>query len=283
MRKTIIFLISLVCVLSCSQTREKALLVPQREGLVNDYAGLFSSSQKEQLTQMLVRLDNEKHIQLCVVVVNDLQGRSAAEFATELGHSWGVGRKGEDSGLLLLVKPKTHDSKGDVFIAMGYGMEGDLPDSKCGRILDENAVPFFKEDKYFDGVFATCLALIKVVAPDFDTTAEYNPLRQEQEVEEDDDFLGEIFVAVLVLGLIGMLLLVLAGRGKGGKGGNGSNGGGNGSKGVDPTPFIVAGLLNSGRRGGGGGSFGGGSSGGFGGFGGFGGGGFGGGGAGRSW
>lgn len=277
MRKTIIFLIFLVCVLSCSQTREKALLVPQREGLVNDYAGLFSSSQKEQLAQMLVRLDNEKHIQLCVVVVNDLQGRSAAEFATELGHSWGVGRKGEDSGLLFLVKPKMRDSKGDVFIATGYGMEGDLPDSKCGRILDENAVPFFKEDKYFDGVFATCLALIKVVAPDFDTATEYNPIEARE--QEKESTLGEFIAALAIVAFIVLILVIMSRRGRGG------NGGGNGGGRVDPTPFIIASMLSGGRRGGGfgggsGGGFGGGSSGGFGGFGG---GGFGGGGAGRSW
>lgn len=271
MRKTIIFLISLVCAMSCVQAGEKALLAPQREGLVNDYAGLLSSSQKEQLAQMLVRLDNEKHIQLCVVIVNDLQGRSAAEFATELGHSWGVGRKGEDSGLLLLVKPKTRDSKGDVFIATGYGMEGDLPDSKCGRILDENAVPFFKEDKYFDGVFATCLALIKVVAPDFDTAAEYNPMA---EVAQENT-LGEIIAAIVVVIFIVLIVVIMSRRGRGG------NGGGNGGGRVDPTPFIIASMLSGGRRGGGsGGGFGGGSSGGFGGFGG---GGFGGGGAGRSW
>lgn len=298
-RRFFAVILSLIVLASCGPVGEKSFDAPLREGesLVNDYVGLLDQVQKAELEDVLVRLDKEARIQLCVVIVDDLQGLSAAEYATRIGLEWGVGYKGEDKGLVLLVKTKRHENdRGDVYISTGYGLEGVLNDARCGAVLDECAVPRFREGDYYGGILATCVRLIQIAAPDFDLGAAAQNSEEDdragEEVDELDE-LGEFLAAMAVIVMIGLVVVLFSRRGgRGGRGGGpGSGSGGGPGSGVDPTPFIVAGLLNSRRGGGGSGGrgtgggsgFGGGSFGGGGGFGGFGGGSFGGGGAGRSW
>lgn len=242
--------------------------IPQRPDparLVNDLAGIFTSGQTASLENMLVAFDDSTSNQIAVVTVSDLEGYDPAEYATRIGLEWGVGSSKFDNGVVILVKPKTEESGGKVFIAVGYGLEGAIPDAYAKRIINNEMIPHFMENDYFEGVEAACITLMKLAS------GEISELREDS---EDDDLALVFFVIFFIICLV--LLAVVASKN--------DKGGGSGGRNIYRGPVITIGdnfgTWGSSRGGFGGGSFGGGFGGGFGGFGG---GSFGGGGAGGSW
>ena len=244
---------------------------PVPERLVNDFAGIFTAEQVLSLERALTAFDDSTSNQITVVTVNDLEGYAPAEYGTEIGERWGVGSGKFDNGIVVLVKPKTGDSRGQVNISVGYGLEGAIPDSYCKRIIETEMIPRFRENDYFGGTAAACSVLMKLASGEI------------SEPREAEDGGGTLFMILTALGFVVIIFLVAS---AGGKGGNGGSGGGSYMDGDDfARGLIIGSILNGGRHSSGWGSSGGGFGGGFGGgsFGGFGGGSFGGGGASGSW
>ena len=231
---------------------------PYPPRLVNDYADIFTSAQEARLEEMLVAFDDSTSNQIAVVTVKDLEGYDASEFATRIGLEWQVGSDKFDNGIVLLVKPKTRESSGQVFIAVGYGLEGAIPDAYAKRIVENELIPNFRKNDYYAGVDAACDVLMQLASGEI----------SEPRGPEEESLL-EIIVPLLLFGLLIFCILLAV---------NQSNNNDNGSGGGRRTIFMGP-IITSGRSYGGGSSYGGG----FGGFGGFGGGSFGGGGAGGSW
>lgn len=236
---------------------------PEPQRLVNDFAGLFTSSQTDALERVLVAFDDSTSNQIAVVTVADLEGYQPVDFATRIGLEWQVGSAEFDNGVVLLVKPKTAGSAGQVFIAVGYGLEGAIPDAYAKRIIDTELIPHFRNNDYYGGVEAACDVLMKLASGE---------ISEPREMEEDDE--AAVFITIFVIFLLVCVIIAIVGNGKSGNGGNGGSGG----RRVYVGPVITTGHNYGGFGGGsiGGGGFGGG-------FGGFGGGSFGGGGAGGSW
>lgn len=245
---------------------------PQPPRLVNDFAAIFTAEQTAALEQELVRFEKETSNQITVVTVASLDGAAPAEYALAILRGWGVGKKGKDNGVVMLLKPR-NQTKGEINIQVGYGLEGVLPDSKVGRIIDREMIPWLAKGDYYtatvDGVKAIMAA----------SKGEYT-----------GDGLGGEESGWVVLGpmlgvLFMMLILIVMGR-KNRKddddqGNNGGSGSGRNRSGIPPIFWGLGGMggFGSSGRGSSGGGFGGFGGGGFGGFGGGGGGG---GGAGRS-
>ena len=245
--------------------------VPPR--LVNDFAGMLNSQDVAALERKLVAFNNSTSTQIAIVTVSDLQGYGISDYTQRLAEKWGIGQKGLDNGVLILVKPKTSESsKGEVFIAQGYGLEGVIPDIVCGQIVDYEILPAFLAGDYYGGLEKATSTLMSLARGEF-TADQYGKPKKK-------DLSG---IAPFIFFII-FLIVIMFIR---------SNGGSNqkhiSRKGL-PLWMLLA-MMNSGSNrhsgswGGfsGGGGFGGGGGGGFGGFGGFGGGSFGGGGAGGSW
>ncbi|MFA7105478.1 MAG: TPM domain-containing protein, partial [Dysgonamonadaceae bacterium] len=140
--------------------------------LVNDFAGIFTASETQALEQKLLAYNDSTSTQIYVVTVNDMGGYPASEYSFRLGEKWGIGQKEKDNGVVILIKPKTEDSRGDVFIAVGYGLEAKLNDAYIGRILDNYMIPYFIENDYFGGVNASADAIIARLSGEFDAEAE---------------------------------------------------------------------------------------------------------------
>ncbi|MDP2113053.1 MAG: TPM domain-containing protein [Bacteroidota bacterium] len=245
--------------------------IPERPNpprLVNDLANVLSDQEEQQLESELVQFDRSTSTQITIVTVPSLNGYEKADFTFRLGEKWGVGRKDKNNGIVIVFKPKIGNERGEVFVAVGYGLEGIIPDAVANRlVVDNEMIPRFKVEDIYGGLQAGTKVLMGLAAQEY-TAQEY----QEKSGEKKDGG-GAFFIVI-------MIIIILVSLFKGGRGRN-YNGG-------SSIPFWIAmGLLGSNR---GGGSFGGfsGGSGGFGGgggggFGGFGGGSFGGGGAGGSW
>lgn len=232
----------------------------QPRRIVNDFTGLFSKLEQASLERKLRNFNDSTSTQIAVVVVPTLNGYDINDYAARLGEKWGVGQKGKDNGIILLVKPKTNRERGEVAISVGYGLEGVIPDVIASRIIRNEIIPEFQQDKYYRGVDKALTVLMDLSKGEY-TADEY---KKKSEGGIADFIIGFIIFAVL-------LLLVFRRRGGGGYSPGHSSGGG----------FFIFPM----------GGFGGGSSsGGFGGFssgggsfGGFGGGSFGGGGSSGSW
>jgi uncharacterized protein len=235
---------------------------PKPERLVNDYVGLLSSQEANQLERELVAFNDSTSNQIVVVIVKEIVG-DKNQMAYEIGHNWGVGQKGKNNGIVILVKPKTSLSKGEVAIQSGYGLEGVVPDAICKRIVEVEMIPHFKQNDYFGGITAATSVLMKLTRGEF-TADQYDKKHKS----------GSTAQLVIVLIVI-LIVIISAFRSRRHVNNSQSIGGGS-------VPFwlLMSMMGSSGRSSGG--SYSDFSSGG-GDFGGFGGGDFGGGGAGGSW
>ena len=208
------------------------------------------------------------------MTVADLEGYSSSEYATRIGLDWNIGSADHDNGIVVLVKPKTGNSYGDVAISVGYGLEGAIPDAYCKRIIDNEMIPRFSVGDYYSGIAAGCTVLMQLASG---------------EISEPREDKSEFSLFGLMVSFIIFSVIFFAILGRGGNGGNGRNNGGSGGTGADDIMrgIIIGNILGGHRHRGGwdngpsGGGFGGGFDGG--GFGGFGGGDFGGGGASGRW
>ncbi|MBW6496816.1 MAG: TPM domain-containing protein [Bacteroidales bacterium] len=247
---------------------------PDPPSLVTDYAGLLSGGQRMSLEMKLAEYDAVYSTQIAIVTIKDLGGMEPADFADRLGEAWGVGRAGKENGVLILVNPGEGGQKGKVHIAIGYGLEGVIPDITAKRIVDREILPNFREGRFFEGLDQATSVLMQLAAGEF-PAEEYNQ-------GEEPSVLAAFFTVLFIFLIIFLLsrkrnahyspgkeipfwtwLWLMSSASKGSKGSWGD--------------------FSSGRGSFGSGSFGGGSFGRGSGFGGFGGGRFGGGGAGGSW
>ncbi len=221
--------------------------------LVNDYTGTLNASQINTLEHKLVAYNDSTSTQILVLLVADLQGYSIEQYATEIGHSWGVGQKDKGNGVVILVKPKKGSERGEVNISTGYGMEQYVTDATGKNIIEKEMIPAFKEGDYYTGIDNAVNVIMALCSGKF-TQDEYN------DGEGIPGWLTLLFIIAVIIVFIKF------------SSGSGQNYSGGGSR----TIWIPMGGGYGGGFGGGGGFSGGG-------FGGFGGGGFGGGGASGSW
>lgn len=239
--------------------------VPPR--LVNDLAGLLGSDEVSSLERKLVSFSDSTSTQIAVVIVPSFGGYDKSDYAQQLAEKWGIGQKGLNNGILILVKPKTANSNGQVQISPGYGLEGAIPDITCAEIVDREMIPSFRSGDYYGGLNKATSTLMSLARGEY-SAAEYG-----KKAKKGSD-------SPLPFGLIIFIVIIIIIISK--------NSGNSNNKHISTggLPFwLLLGGMNSGRGSSGswGGFSGGGSSGGGGGFGGFGGGSFGGGGAGGSW
>jgi uncharacterized protein len=225
---------------------------------VNDFAHVMTADQVATLEQKLVAFNDSTTSDIVIVTEPTIGDASIEDFALGILRSWGVGDKKNNNGIVILAAIKEHS----VYIAVGYGLEGAIPDVTAKSIIDNEIVPNFKgdeRDNYYRGFDQATDALIKAAAGEYKAPEGYNQHRQGRGIGN-----GLGFFIILII----IIMVIFSRRGGGGGGGSGLGG------------FLLGTMIGRGL--GGGGGWGGGGGGGFGG-GGFGGGSGGGGGAGGSW
>lgn len=227
--------------------------------LVNDFAGLLSQSEWNALEGKLRAYHDTTSTQIYVVIVNDLLGYDISDFAFKVGEKWKVGQKGKNNGIVIVIKPKVGNQRGQAFIATGYGLESVVPDAITNRIVEQEMIPYFKQNNYLKGLDKATDVIIELAQGQY-TAEQYN--------SKESPIAGIIFIAFF------FLIIILSMR---------KHNRANSSSLGRSVPFWIAmSMLGGSGRGSGFGNFSSGS-GSFGGFSGGGGGSFGGGGAGGSW
>ena len=257
-----VFLALLLCVsFGFSAFAKQSYPSPTDKFFVNDFAGILSDTAENQIFEQGKRLYSASAAQVVAVTVNTLGGEEIEDYAYNLAKSWGLGDKDKDNGILLILSV----SERKVRIEVGSGLEGALPDSKTGRILDIYGVPEFKNDNVEAGMLAVYDSLVNEVYIEYglEPEGDYTP------VSEEDD-LGMVPVAVILFFLIIAFNIWLSARGIGGffffprfLSGNHYGSGRGGFGGFGGGGFSGGGFGGGGFSGGGGGFSGGGASRGF--------------------
>jgi uncharacterized protein len=121
---------------------------PELTGRVVDQANLLTASDKAQLETELEAFETKSTDQIVVVTVPSLQGYPIDEFGTMLGRKWGIGQKGKENGVLVIVA--TTERK--VRIEVGRRLEPLLPDGRAGTIVRETILPAFRRGDFSGGI-----------------------------------------------------------------------------------------------------------------------------------
>lgn len=161
-------------------------------GFVNDFAGVLSPEQVSAIETKISDYENISSNEISVVIIDSLAGDTIENFSEELFSEWGIGKKGRDNGVLLLIAVKDKKMR----IEVGYGLEGALTDIQSDSIINNSLRPAFRNNDFYGGIDR---ALDDIISA---TRGEYVPRDQVL----DSDFIERyiniffyIFVAIIWL------------------------------------------------------------------------------------
>ena len=210
---------------------------PQHRGTaVNDFAGVIDAANAAKMESLAREILQKTGMSVVVVTMPELSPSEEINlYATGLYQAWGIGKKGEDKGVLIFLAVKERQIR----IETGYGVEGDLTDGIIGLILDRYVVPHLKAGNtgkalynamYFCGVVVTSKTGVALTGVDVPYRPPSQPGNQGLNVFALIFF---IVAAILLLGtrtgreiLPWLLLMLVTNSGRGGSGGFGGGFGG---------------------------------------------------------
>ena len=174
-----------------------------QEQYVANPDAILADSTVRWLNHCAAMLYDSTHVELCVVALNSIGNMEAFDFAYELFQRWGIGRAGQNTGVLMLFVLDSHDLR----IMTGTGIEGVLTDAQCSKIMHEDMFPAFKKEEYDRGL---CLGVLRIyeICTNGDAPEELLTIRSATNrgrfgsQEDDEDWIG---VGVVV----GLFLLMI--------------------------------------------------------------------------
>jgi uncharacterized protein len=189
---------------------------PALTGRVVDQANVLSSVTKDKLIQMLANLEKTTTDQVVIVTVITLDGSAIEDYGYKLGRHWGIGQKGKDNGVLIILALKERA----VRIEVGYGLESVLTDAITSDVIRNVMVPDLKEGKYDQAFLNGTNKIVQILS---------------SEKPEDREIISSVQIVTVILLLLLLLFLRFFFRDRlgttvffdgGDSSGNGSSGGG---------------------------------------------------------
>src|SRR5690606_11230273 len=193
---------------------------PKEQTSVYDYINLLSPSQKTDLEQKLIRYSDSTSTQIVITIIKSTQGENINYLGAQWGQKWGIGQKGKDNGVLVIL------AKDDrrVAINTGYGVEGSLADAIYRRIIETVIIPEFKKGDYYAGLYQGCDTIFKVLTGEF-----------KEDRTLGNNHVGFPFRAMFPVLIFIVILIILANRNKR----NGGNSGGRRTSGPSIWDMII--------------------------------------------
>lgn len=252
----------MLALFSSAQGLDLNSLKPQ--GYLSDFAGVVDPASRQKIELYCARLEKATGAQMAIVTLQSLDGEPIEEVANDLFRRWGIGKKGEDNGLLFLLVIQDRRSR----LETGFGIEPIINAGQAGSLLRSMRTAL-RQNQYGEALWVAATAMGDKIAAAKGVQVDMGaprPRAAPEPVSSDIPW-------PMIIGGIFLLLMIM---GRGGRRGGGGGGG--------FLPGLILGNMLGGRS-----SYGGYGGGGFGGydsgdtFGGFGGGDSGGGGASSNW
>src|SRR5476649_1589240 len=139
---------------------------PAASGYVVDQSGIIDSAAQSRIEGWILELKQKTSAEVAVVTVDSTEPLSIEEYTVNLFQRFGIGQKGRDNGVLLLVAYKDHHMR----IEVGYGLEGAITDAYSSRIINTVMRPAFKEGNYSEGIEKGAGALVSLIAREYNVT-----------------------------------------------------------------------------------------------------------------
>jgi uncharacterized protein len=154
--KSCVTAIALIAFASLLQAAE--VIPPKPAGYFNDYAGVVSKAATQRFNEQLAQFERDTSSQIVVAVFPKMQSDSSIEDYTQrVAQSWGVGQKDRRNGAVLFVFVQDHK----MYIQVGYGLEGALPDATAFDITEYQIKPRFRANDYEGGLAAGIDSIFK--------------------------------------------------------------------------------------------------------------------------
>ncbi len=187
----------------CSSLFAAEIMPPRPTRHFNDYARVVSTETASRLDKSLEDFERETSNQILVAVFPKMQSDSSIEdYTVRIAESWKTGQKGRDNGAILFVF--VQDRK--MFLQVGYGLEGALPDALAKQIIENDIKPRFRSVDYEGGLTAGVAAILAATRGEYKGTGQTAAQRQQQQRRNPGNF------AVLA-GFVGfMIILALLSR-----------------------------------------------------------------------
>lgn len=178
---------------------------PKPYGFVNDYAKILNVNQLNDLEEYLRDIEKRTSVEIAIAIFDSI-GYPIEEYANLLFEKWGIGKKGKDNGILILVSIKERLIR----IEVGYGLEAVITDGIAGEIIRKNIAPYFREGNYYLGLKSAILEIEKRISNEEQS--------KEGDINKNKDGLGFLFFIGLIVGVLlsyiaiflGSILLIIA-------------------------------------------------------------------------
>jgi uncharacterized protein len=184
------------------------------QGYVSDFANVVDASSKNQLEAYCAVVEQSTGVQMALVTLPSLQGEPIEDVANTLFRAWGVGQKGKNEGILLLLAVNDRRSR----LEVGYGLEPILPDGLTGSILREMR-PALRQKDYGDAMMAAAQTIGNTIAQAKNVKLTATLPRRARPSTSDS-----IPWPVIIGGLFLLVWLMRAGKPRGYGGGGGGGG-----------------------------------------------------------
>jgi uncharacterized protein len=135
---------------------------PKSTGFVNDFANLLTHEQGAALNKELIDFEKKTTIEIAVVTVPWLNNQSIEDYTRGLAEEWGVGKGGQDNGVVFLIAPKEHKMR----IETASGVSSILTDSQADKIRDNIIIPNFKAGNMPQGIIEATHEIMHVLDTD---------------------------------------------------------------------------------------------------------------------
>lgn len=192
-KKLLALLTAICCFAALMYPVSAAVVSPNEAFYVYDGAQVLSQETEQYILSTNRELESKTGAQIVVVTIPSLEGQGLEEYATDLFRQWGIGDAEKDNGVLLLCAVEDRQFR----VEVGYGLEGDLPDGKTGRMQDEFIIPLLSEDQFDAGIKNGYSAFLQEVAEVYDVS-----ITGEAAISYGDGMDGIPFVLCVVSGVL---------------------------------------------------------------------------------
>ena len=162
--KQVAALVATFFALLVTKSQAAEVIPPKPDGYFNDYAGVVSKSTALRFNEELARFERETSDQVVVAIFPKMQSDSdIADYTQRVAQAWGVGQKERRNGVVLFVF--VQDRK--MFIQVGYGLEGALPDITAFDITEYQIKPLFRNNDYEGGIAVGINSIFKAIRGEY--------------------------------------------------------------------------------------------------------------------
>lgn len=191
-----------VCCLASLLCPVSAVVSPDDAFYVYDGAQVLTQETEQYILKASQELESKTGAQIVVVTIPSLEGEALEEYATDLFRQWGIGDSEKNNGLLLLCAVEDRQFR----VEVGYGLEGDLPDGKTGRLQDTYIIPLLRENEFDAGIKNGYSAFLQEVAAVYDVSITGETAVSYE--DEDDGDSPAIIICIIIAVVLSSLCRV---------------------------------------------------------------------------